>query len=348
LISVSKYSQLIVKVGAERSYLIERKKIESLAESRDLSEFASRLKGSPYESLIRNVTQISAKELQRVFKEELIRVYTEMVKFSPVEIKNFLKAYVSYLEIENLKTLLKMKHMKLPAEVLMGKLHLSIEELFGMKEKFVQAAKAEDVKTAVEMFGGTPYEPILMEGLTRYNETGSTKFFDFSLDRAYFDKLLFSAQSVPKKDREIALHFAGLKVDMFNILTAIRSNLLKYPPHLVYRAITHRFYKLSERSIRDLVSSGDIDSALNRVKQTFYGRFLTLQESLEESIFDFERKIRIFSLKFLEKRRLADIFSIASPLDLIMRKENELENLTIISSGIEFGWKPEALIPILI
>jgi len=348
LISASKYSQLIVKAGAERSYLIERKQIESLAESKNLSEFASRLKGSPYEPLLRSVTQISARELQRVFKEELIRVCSEMVKFSPIEIKNFLKDYASYLEIENLKTLLKMKHMKLPAEILMNKLHLSIEEIFGMKEKFVQAAKAEDVKTAVEMFSGTTYEPILAEGLTRYEETGSTKFFDFSLDRAYFDKLLFSAESLPKKDREIALHFAGLKVDMFNIITTIRSNLLKYPPHLVYRAITHRFYKLSERSMRDLVSSRDVDSALNRVKQTFYGRFLTLQKSLEESIFDFERKIRIFSSKFLEKRRVADIFSIATPLDLIVKKENELENLTRISSGVEFGWKPENLLSILI
>lgn len=348
MIRASDYSQIVVKAGSERSYLIRREQIESLAESKDLDELVSRLKGSPYESLLRNVRPISARKLQRAFEEELIRVCSKMVRFSPKEITFFLKDYISHFEIENLKALLKMKHLGLPANVIVARLHLSAEEIFGMKERFVQAAKAEDVKTAVEMFKGTIYELVLSEGMARYEETGSTKFFDFSLDRYYHDELLISACSVPREDRETALQFVGVNVDMFNMLTAVRSILLKYPPHLVYRAITHRFYKLSEKSIRDLVSSGSIDSALNRIKQSFYGRFLTLRENIEETMIDFEKRVKIFGLKFLEKRRIINIFGIATPLELIAKKENELKNLTMISSGIEFGWNPEKLISALI
>jgi len=348
LIRVSDYSQVVVKAASERSYLLKKEQIESLAESKDLNELASRLKGSPYEPFIKSIKQISASKLQHAFKQELIRVFEKMIRFSPREINFFLKDYISYFEIENLKSLLRMKHIGAPADDLAGRLHLSAEEIFKMKERFIQAARAEDVKAAVEVFKGTVYEPILSEGLAKYEETGSTKFFDFSLDRAYHDKLLISASSLPSKDRKIALQLVGLKVDVFNIVTAVRSILLKYPPHLVYRAITHGFYKLSEESIRDLVSSEDIDSALRHIKQSFYGRFLTLHENVEESMIDFEKKIKIFGLKILEKRRIADLFSIATPLDLIVRKENELENLIVISSGIELGWKPESLISIII
>jgi len=200
----------------------------------------------------------------------------------------------------------------------------------------------------VEVFKGTTYEPILSEGLARYEETRSTKFFDFSLDRAYHDKILTSAMSLPREDRKIALRFVGLNVDVFNIITVVRSILLKYPPHLVYRAITHRFYRLTKKNMRDLVSSGNISSALNRIKQSFYGRFLTPHESVEESMIDFEKKAKFFGLKLLERSRIAKIFSIATPLHLIVKKANELENLTIISSGIELGWKSEALISALI
>ena len=347
MIRASDYSQIVVKAGSERSYLIRREQIEGLAESKDLDELVSRLKGSPYETLLKNVRPISARKMQRVFEEELIRVCSKMVRFSPREIRFFLKDYISYFEIENLKTLLKMKHNGLPANVIVTRLHLSVEEIFGMKEKFVQAAKAEDVKKAVEMFRGTIYGPILSEGIARYEETGSTKFFDFSLDRAYHDKLLISASLIPKEDRETALQFVGLNVDMFNILTAVRSILLKYPPHLIYRAITHRFYRLDEKTIRDLVSSGNVDSALNRIKQSFYERFLTIHESIEETMINFEKRVKKFGLKLLEKGRIINIFSIATPLELIAKKENEMKNLTMISSGIEFGWNPEQLVLIL-
>jgi len=347
LIRASDYSQIIVKAGSERSYLIRREQMESLAESKDLDELMLRLKGSPYEILLKNIGQVSAKKLQRSFKEELIRVCGKMIRFSPREIETFLKDYVSYFEIENLKALLKMKHIGLPADDLTARLHLSIEEMFGMKTRFVQAAKAEDVKAAVKIFRGTIYESILSEGLARYEETGSTKFFDFSLDRAYHDKLLISASLIPKEDRETALQFVGLNVDMFNILTAVRSILLKYPPHLIYRAITHRFYRLDEKTIRDLVSSGNVDSALNRIKQSFYERFLTIHESIEETMINFEKRVKNFGLKLLEKGRIINIFSIATPLELIAKKENEMKNLTMISSGIEFGWNPEQLVLIL-
>lgn len=348
MIRASDYSQIVVKAASERSRLIGRKQIENLAESRDLNEFVSRLKGSPYEPLLKNIRHLSARKLQHVFREELARVCSKMVRFSPKETRFFLEDYISYFEIENLKALLKMKHVRVPADVLVTRLHLLVEEIFGAKERFIQAAKAEDVKAAVETFKGTMYEPILSEGLARYEETGSTKFFDFSLDRAYHDKLLVSARLVPTKDREIALQFAGLKVDMFNIITAVRSNILRYPSHQVYRAITHRFYKLNEKNIRDLVLSENLDSALNLIKQSFYGRFLVQHESVEDVIIDFERKIKSFSLKSLEKKRIINIFSVATPLDLIAKKEKETENLTVISSGIEFGWEPENLISALV
>ena len=348
MIRATTYSQILAKAGAERSYLLSKRQLRSLAECENLSELMSQLRGSPYEHLLRDIGQASAAEFQRIFREELVRVCDKIMDFSPKNVRGFLKSYLRYLEIENLKILIKMKSIGVPSDSLLSMLNLSVEEIFKMRERFIRAAKAKDVNAVVEIFKDTMYGSILSEGLTRYRETGLTRFFDFSLDRSYHDDLLNSAELLPRGDRETALLLAGLKVDAFNIITAIRSKFLEYPPHLIFWAITRRFYRLSEKQIREIVSSSDVNSALDHVRESFYGKFLASHDNVEELITDFQRKIDYFILDNISKKRIAEPFTIATPLDVILKKEVEVKNLILISSGIEFGWKSESIVSILL
>lgn len=342
------YSQLIVKSGVERSYLLSKERLRSLARCRSLEELASQLRDSPYDSLIKNIQYPTATTLQQLFKKEFVRVCNRIIDFSPKYIIDFIKKYLRYLEIENLKILIKMKNVDAPPNSILNALHLYVEEIFGMKKRFIQATKAENVDAVIKTFKNTFYEPLLSEGLTRYKETGLTKFFDFSLDRTYHDELLISAKSLPKREREIAMLVAGPKVDAFNIMVALRSKLLDLPPHLTFWAITHRFYRLSEKQVRSMVLSDSINSIVNHIKESFYGIFLTSQENIEDLIIGFERRINYFILKNVHMKRIMDPFTIATPLEIILRKEMEMNNLMSISSGIEFGWKAEDIISILL
>ena len=345
---VADYSQVLIKASVERSRLLSKRQIKSLAECRSLDEMASQLRGTAYESLLSDIREPNAAKLQYAFKEEMIRVCKKILAYSPKRIRDSLENYIRYLEVENLEILIKMKSMGAPYDSILSMLHLSVDEILGLKGRFIQAAKASDVSSAIEAFRNTVYEPALSEGLKRYEETRSTRFFDFSLDRTYYDSLLNSAKSLPKADRRAALLLAGMRVDAFNIITIIRSKLLDYPPHLTFWAITRRFYLLSENQIRSMVSSGDVGSILDSVKETFYGRFLTQQRSIEETVMAFERKVDNFIMKRINRMRIAEPFTISSLLDVILRKEAEVKNLTLISSGIEFGWKPEDISQFLI
>jgi ATP synthase A1 C subunit len=338
---VTAYSQVVVKAGAERSYLITPEKLKNLAECKNLEELTAYLNKTPYEDAMKNVERPTAKEMQYAFKEELIRVCSKIVRFSPKKIQDFLRIYLSQLEIENLKSILKAKSAKIPYEALTKRLHHSVEEVLGRKNLFIQAAKAEDVKGVIEALKETIYSPILSEGAPRYEETGSTRFFDFALDRAYFDNLLDSFETLPPKDSEIVFSCLGPQIDRYNILTIIRSKLQNYPSHLTFRAVTHRFYRLSENDIQALVSSESVDSALDLVSHGFYGKFLSRQENVEETLALFEDTIKNSVLNRLHKIQIVDPFNVATPLGIVMRKEKEVENLIIISSGIEYGWKPE-------
>jgi len=337
---VAEYSQVLIKASSERSRLLSKRQIKSLTECRSLDEMASQLRGTAYESLLSDIREPNAAKLQYAFKEELIRVCKKILAYSPERIRNMLESYIRYLEVENLEILIKMKSMGASHNSILNMLHLSVDEILGLKDRFIQAAKASGVSSAIEAFQNTIYESALSEGLKRYEETRSTRFFDFSLDRTYYDNLLNSVKLLPKADRKAALLLAGMRVDAFNIITIIRSKLLDYPPHLTFWAITRRFYLLSESQIRSMVSSGDVGSILDSVKETFYGRFLTQQKSIEETVMAFERKVDSFIMEKTNRMRIAEPFTISSLLEVILRKEAEVKNLTLISSGIEFGWKP--------
>ncbi len=213
------YAQIIVKAAAERSYFLDSQKLRELVECNNLEDFAARLSKSPYESSLKDVGNLTAEKLQYILKEELIRVCGKMAHFSPNEIQDFLRIYLSRLEIENLKSILKAKSTKIPHETLIKRLHLSVEEIFKRKDLFIQATEASDVKGVIETFKETFYSSILSEGTPKYEETGSTRFFDFALDRAYYDNLLSSFEKLPPKDSEIAYSSLGPEIDRFNILS---------------------------------------------------------------------------------------------------------------------------------
>lgn len=344
----TKYSQVIVKASAERSRLLSREYIRDLAEYKSLNEMISQLRGTVYGHLLGEAENLTADRLQYLLKEEFVRVYGKILAYSPSEIREMLESYLRYLEVENLEILIRMKSMKAPYESIIDMLHLSVEDILRMKNKFIQAAKANDIKSAIEAFRDTIYESALSEGLRRYEETGSTRFFNFSLSRFYFDNLLESARSLPKEDRDAALILAGIKVDTFNIAAIIRSKILNYPPHLTFWTVTKHFHLLSEEQVRSMVSSDDVNSVLDHVRTTYYGRFLASRRSIEETLMSFERNSEDFILRKIIKKRIAEPFTIASPLDIILRKEAEMKNLILISSGIEFRWKPEDIVSLLI
>ena len=135
---VAEYSQALIKASIERSRLLSKRRIKSLAECRSLDEMASQLKGTAYESLLSNTREPNAARLQYAFKEELIRVCKKILAYPPERIRDMLESYIRYLEVENLEILIKMKSMGASYDSILSMLHLSVDEILGLKGRFIK------------------------------------------------------------------------------------------------------------------------------------------------------------------------------------------------------------------
>lgn len=342
------YSNVLVKVGVERSYLISENRLKALASCKNLDEFVSELKETVYTGGLAKVTPpYTSRKFQRVFRENLIEVYCKLVQNSPEKISQLLKSYLLKFEHENIKTIIKAVSIGLPYEEIMKKIYMSVEDFLGRRGIIEKAAAAIHVKSTVDTFKKTVYEQLLNIGLRKYEETKSTKVFDTLLDRMLYEKLGEAFKNLPKKEKEHAVFYVSTETDGFNLLTILRSKILNYDSHWIRMAISNNFYNVQERTIEALLTAKDFESTFNIAKKCYYGDLFVKAETPEETVSSAEESFRKAIIKHAKKTKVGELFNVGTVLGFMAEKEAEVHNLTAMSLGIEHGWKPDKIVSVL-
>ena len=343
------YSNVLVKIGVERSFLLSEEKLRGLARCKSLAEFASELKDTTYSKTVANVSQpYSVRKFERAFREELIETICKIVENSPEVICDFLKVYLLKFEIENIKTILRAASIGLSFGEIKNRTYLQVEDFLKRREIFMKAVTAINVRSVVDALKNTEYEPLLTVGLKRYEETGSIQPFELLLDKMFYEKLGNAFKDLPKKEQEHALFYVSLENDGFNLRTILRAKNLGYDPHWIRMAISRYSFKVPEEVVEKLVMAEDFESALKIVQQTYYGRFFVQGKTPEEILSMAEKAFRRAVFIHAKKTRVGDLFNVSVVLGFLTQKEVEVRNLTVISLGIEYGWKPDDSLAMLL
>ena len=334
------YSSVLVKIGVEKSQLLSKQKLERLTDCKTLTEIASELGQTVYGKKLGQMTPpYKTNDFERVFRENLIDVCIKMVQNTPDFVSEFLKTYLLKFEQENITTILRAVSIGLPYEEITSKLYLSVESFLKRQEVILKAANALQVKSVIDALQTTAYGPSLITGLQKYEETGSTKYFDILLDRLFYEKLGKSLKDLPKNEQEIASFYVSRENDRFNILTLLRAKLLGYDPHWIRMALSRDVYNVPPQTIEAMLMAKDFESAFNIVNQSYYKKLFVKAETPEETLSVAEKAFRREIFQHVQKTNIGDPFNIGSPIAFIVKKENELRNLTAISLGIEYGKK---------
>ena len=340
------YSNVLVKVGVERSHLLSNDKLKALTDCKSLDEFASQLQETVYGAqLTKSSRARTSREFERVFRENLIESYCILVKNSPVNVSQFLKMHLIKIEHENIKTILKAVSVGLPHEKILSSIYLSVEDFLKRQDVIKQASLGFQVKSVVDALSNTVYGPTLIIGLQKYEETGSTKFFDFLLDKLLYEQLGDAFQKLPKKEQKHAFFYTSMEIDSFIVLTILRAKILKYDSHSIRMVLPNtRARNISENIIEALLHSDNFDLAFNRIQQSRYAPFFVKIENPEELVSSAERAFRKAMLEHFVKTKVGDQFNVNIPLGFMMRKAVETQNLIAISVGIEHGWKQDQIV----
>jgi vacuolar-type H+-ATPase subunit C/Vma6 len=338
------YSNVLVKVGVERSHLLSKEKLVRLTECKNLKEFVSELKETIYGEKLTKVTlPYTSKLLEKVFRESLIEVTIKILRNSPETVSPFIRAYLLKFEHENIKTILRAASVGLPHDEITRKIYMPVEVFLKRQDVILKAAIAIHVKSVIDVLKATPYGPLLVAGLQKYEETGSTKFFDILLDRFFYEQFGEKFTDLPKREQKHAFFYASREIDRFNILTIFRAKILGYDPNWTRMAISHNSYNVPEQTIEALLMADDFGSAFDVIEESYYKKLIVKAETPEETVSAAEKAFKMDLFEHAKRTIIGDPFNIGTPLALLIRKEIELANLTAISLGIEYNWKKDEI-----
>ena len=344
-----RYANVLAKIGSERGLLLSEIKLKSLAGTRSTAEFAAQLQGTVYQERISKLPlPLNSRRLERVFQESLIDAYMKIIKNSPISLAAYLKMHLDRIELETLKALVKGVYAQLSFEEKLAEIYLNMESFLKNRGLFEEAAKATDLKQLVNTFKETEYFPRLNLGLRRYEENGSTMFFDVLLDKEFHEKLCRGYESLPRKERPRAFFYSSMEVDTFLILMLLRGKALDYDPQWLRMATPKCNFNLSNETVDALMMAADYKSAVSIVLKSNYGKFFANAPTPEETIAKAQKGFRRAVFRHAVENRITDTFNIGAPLGFMVLKEAETRNLSAISLGVEKAMKPEEILSFLL
>lgn len=206
-----------------------------------------------------------------------------------------------------------------------------------------ETARSTDLKSLLNSFNNTVYANALRAGLKKYEEDGSTRFFEIFLDKCYYEKLWDTYQVLPKKEKAHALYYASMDNDSFTLLTILRGKTLNYDANWLKAAIPKNHFKISNKTAEALLAAPDFESTIEIVSKSGYAKFFDKMDTPELIIASAEKAFNKAKFKHAKTSHIKEIFNIGAPLGFMVQKSFEVQNLVAISLGIEAGWKTEKI-----
>ncbi len=221
---VADYGYVIAKLRARIGLMQDSGTIDNMIKAPSLAESVNVLANTRHSKIVEVYSATG--DLQQVelhlFSEE-VENYKSIAKMLPESASTFLSVLLEKLEIENLKSALRLWYSEAIRHhsIRYRATYLYKENIvYPIKwDGIINAPSYDDVLKAVK---DTPYFDIL--SAFSYQTISSNGLFDLeiALDQHYYRVLFKSVSKLPKSDREISEKLYMVDVDLKNILLLIR------------------------------------------------------------------------------------------------------------------------------
>jgi len=342
--SVSTYAYVNARIGGMKSYLLKEEDFKALIEARDLEEIAAHLKTTRYAE---HISEPNVLSLELQLKRSLYKDYLKLINCVEGSPREFIHQMAKRFEVEALKSMLKMKALK-----------IALDEYiipFGQVDEALieRLRRTEDLPGLIQELKGTDYYEPLADTQKALKEKGERPLdgeelpYLNALDTYYFSGLTEAMKRLSRQDRAMVARFVGFNIDLSNLLMALRLRGLE-------GELTGYF-----------VEGGDSFNAkhfnivtrlenLSRLPEVVPRRLVEcVSEALEsyreeKSLLHFEIAAKRQLLKESRRLFLTERFHIGTIIAYLNLKENEISNLIKIIKTKDELFSARDIEPLLI
>lgn len=336
----SDYGYANARIRGMRSRLLDRSFVDRLIEEPNISRLVQDLSETEYgpdleEALIHG---LDATNVDVALTNNMVRTFQKILRFLNPEAAYLVTTLLGRWDIFNVKTILRGKHMHLPADEIKGGLlpagQLAPTDLEHM-------ANAEDVRAVVDIAAtwGLPLAGALREGYGEFMRTGELAAIELALDRYYTE---WAGERLSRRgaNMRMAKQVLAMQVDVANLVMVLRLQSADIESVDVSQFFLQGGAQITPDLYLQLAGMSDIDEVLDRLRGTAYGRALDDVSMIyleQNSISVFERALEdLFTRRTLGIAK-GDPLGIGVAITYLWAKQNEVTNLRIIVKGKSVG-----------
>ena len=335
------YYYLYVIIAKEKTRFLKKSQLINLAKSLDIPTFQQRLVS--YFPEISNKIIPDLDSLHQYFRDDQITTNWKIIRNSPHAIFEFLKSLclIEY-EIENIKTIIKSKSMNMDYKEIQKIIHLDVESILKTEDLFNKFIQITNLSDGFELYNKTIYYNALKKGERFYKKYKSLAFYDIFLDHALISHLYDEFLKLKNQDRNLMGEYIQNFINYYNLKTLIRGLNLGFERDflkiiLIFNnSFIERLFQFE--NVEDL-----IDYMRTHSKLSIYYKFNKII-AIEELLTHFRDVFHQYCVNLIKKWDEPDVFNILSPVSFLLRKRFEIEDLKLISVGLDYNLPPEDII----
>ncbi len=331
------YSGLTTKIRAMQSHLLNLQNFREIVELSSVPQALAYLREKPsYSELLGSLdgNDIHRGQIERALKKSIYRDFTKLYRFSNASQRKFLDLYFGRYEVYFLKICLTnlLDHRKPSLDLSRfreffdrhSRLHLETLEASGTVEEFIANLKGSEYYQPLANLGSVQ-EPTLFD-------------YEMALDLNYFRRLWENRTVIREKQGIRGLTKAlGSKMDMLNVQWIYRCKKYYHMTSAdIYALLIPVNYRLSSRTIREMVEADSLETLHNLIEKCYYARhYHEFTETTLESLY---AEIMKYILS-TESRRHP--YSATTIYSYLYHKEHEVDRLIIALECVRYRIAPE-------
>ncbi len=344
---MSDYNYLNARIKSLKKELFSRGKLDELLGLDNLEEIKRFFLESPYgpsvsEALARHPGTLG---VERGLSRQVHRTFQNILEWSGAcsgggsfvqagdEPRRLLELFLRRYDLHNVKTLLRGKNGKLPAESIVES--LIPVGTFGMEE-LSELAKQPTLRDTFVLLSNwhEPLKRVLRKNIgSLKGEPVDLRGLESELDHYYYEGILGSLSEAKGEDAELVRRYIQMEVDITNILTLLR---LKEIPRNELGSYLMKGGFLGKGFLFPIAGGLKPAELVQKFESTYLAETLRAWNP-KGGLADLERRFALFLLEEIKRAERVDPLSIGVALSYFTQLSHELKRLRIILHGKFFA-----------
>ncbi|MFW9901372.1 MAG: V-type ATPase subunit [Candidatus Thorarchaeota archaeon] len=327
-VTVPSYAYTLIKIGYLKQLLMDKSSFQKLDEITDINEFIEYI-SVYYPGLSFNAYTIE--DIERALFHTYIKLIGKILSYSPENMRNFLKNFLTKFEIMNIKHVILGTILGMSTQEKSKMVNMLVEKYLNNTDFMKSLIEISSLDQIQLFLRRTKYHKVIREGILYFKKTNEIFVLEAFLDQLFYNTLADEIKFLNPKEKELISFYIRYVSEIYNLNIIYRGIKNNIDRNLLQQFLVDTFLFFDSRILLFLMEQSTIEDFISMLYQLLgrIGEFRSLF-----SKFEIDRNHIIWSVETLYldyffkkfKMRAGEIeyLTIFKIMEVLIKKDKEI------------------------